>query len=42
MTSDQGENCSRVFLPASPLSQSQTLEGLFELTQRPLRALNVA
>ena len=27
------------FLPATPSSPSQTLEGLFELTQRPSRAL---
>ena len=27
-------------LPATPLSPFQTLEGLFELTQRPSRALN--
>ena len=28
------------FLPATPLSQSRTLEGLFELTWRPSRALS--
>ena len=28
------------FLPATPLSPSRTLEGLFELTRRPSRALD--
>ena len=28
------------FLPATPSSQSRTLEGLFELTRRPLGALD--
>ena len=40
MTPCRGECCSPPFLPASPLSSSQTLEGLFELTQRPSRALD--
>ena len=29
---------SRPFLPATPLTPSQTLDGLFELTRRPSRA----
>ena len=32
---------SLAFLPATPSSPSQTLEGLFELTQRPSRALDL-
>ena len=35
-----GENYSLPFLPATPSSPSRTLEGLFELTGRPSRALN--
>ena len=31
---------SLLFLPATPLSPSRTLEGLFELTRRPSRALD--
>ena len=30
-----------LFLQATPLSWSRTLEGLFELTRRPSRALNL-
>ena len=30
-----------LFLPATPLSPSLTLEGFFELTQRPSRALDL-
>ena len=39
MTPHQGNTilCSE-FLSATPMSLSQTLEGLFELTQRPSRA----
>ena len=40
MTPHQGEYCSLPFLPATPSSPSRTLEGLFELTRRPLRALD--
>ena len=40
MTSSSGNLLSLLFLPATPLSLSQTLEGLFELTQRPSRALD--
>ena len=35
MTIHQGERNSLSFLPATPLSRSQTLEGLFELTRHP-------
>ena len=38
MTPLVGEN-TFLFLPATPLSLSRTLKGLFELTQRPSRAL---
>ena len=41
MTPHQGWRCSLSFLPATPLSQSQTLEGHFELTRRPSTALNL-
>ena len=36
-----GKNFSLPFLPATPLSLSWILEGLFELTQRPSRALDL-
>ena len=32
---------SLLFLPATPLSPSRTLQGLFELTQRPAMALDL-
>ena len=35
-----GKHYSLPFLPATPSSPSRALEGLFELTQRPLRAFN--
>ena len=35
-----GKHYSLPFLPASPSSPSRTLEGLFELTQRPSRVLD--
>ena len=35
-----GKYFSLPFLPATPLSLSQTLEGFFELTRRPSRALD--
>ena len=35
-----GKDYSIPFLPATPLSPSWTLEGLFELTRRPSRALD--
>ena len=35
-----GKQYSLPFLPATPSSPSQTLEGLFELTRRPSRALD--
>ena len=35
-----GKHYSLPFLPATPSSLSQTLEGLFELTRRPSRALD--
>ena len=35
-----GKYLSLPFLPVTPLSPSQTLEGLFELTRRPSRALD--
>ena len=38
MTPGRGKHFSLPFLPATPLSR--TLEGLFELTLRPSRALN--
>ena len=41
MTSRRGGYCSLSFLPATPVSWSWTLEGLFELTRRPLKALNL-
>ena len=40
MTPLWGKRYSLPFLPATPLSPSQTLEGLFELTRRPSRALD--
>ena len=39
VTVRQEGHCSIPFLPATPLSPSWTLEGLFELTWRPSRAL---
>ena len=41
MTPSSGKHNSNPFLPATPSSPSWTLEGLFELTQRPSRALNL-
>ena len=38
-TSSSGKLFSLLFLPATPSSLSQTLEGLFQLTRRPSRAL---
>ena len=35
-----GKHFSLLFLPATPSSPSRTLEGLFELTRLPSRALN--
>ena len=40
MTPRKGKYCSLSFLPATPSSPSLTLEGLFELTRRPSRALD--
>ena len=40
MTPHPGEHYSLPFLPATPSSPSRTLEGLFELTRRPSRALD--
>ena len=40
MTSSSGKHYSLPFLSATPTSPSRTLEGLFELTQRPSRALD--
>ena len=40
MTLRRGKHYSSPFLPATPSSPSLTLEGLFELTQRLLRALD--
>ena len=40
MTCNWGENCSPSFLQAIP--SSRILEGLFQLTLRPSRALSVA
>ena len=39
-TSRKGVYCSLPFLPATPLPWSQTLEGIFERTRHPSRALN--
>ena len=39
-TPHRGEHYSLPFLPATPSSPSRTLEGLFELTRRPSRALD--
>ena len=36
-----GKHYSLPFLPATPLSLSQTLEGLFELTRRPSRGCDL-
>ena len=38
--SSSGKHYSLPFLPATPSSPSRTLEGLFELTLRPSRALD--
>ena len=40
MTPHWGGYFSHPFLPATPLSLSRTLEGLFDLTRRPSRALD--
>ena len=40
MTPGRGKHYSLPFLQATPSSLSHTLEGLFELTQRPSRALD--
>ena len=40
MTPHRGRQCLNLFFPATPSYRSQTLEGLFELTQRPSRALH--
>ena len=40
MTRSLGKHFSLSFLPATPSSLSRTLEGLFELTRRPSRALD--
>ena len=40
MTHRQEKICSLPFLPATPSYPSRILEGLFELTQRPSRALD--
>ena len=40
MTPRRGNAILFNFLPATPSSPSQTLEGLFELAQRPSRALD--
>ena len=42
MTPLLGKHYSLLFLPAAPSPPSRTLEGLFELTRRPSRALNLA
>ena len=36
-----GKHYSLLFLPATPSSPSRTLEGLFEMTQRPSRGLDL-
>ena len=41
-TFKRGGHCSLSLLPATPLCQSRTLEGLFELTCCPSWALNLA
>ena len=40
MNPSSGKHYSLPFLPATPSSPSRTLEGLFELTRRPSRALD--
>ena len=40
MTPHRGNTIFLPFLPATPSSPSRTLEGLFELTRRPSRALD--
>ena len=42
MTPLWGKRYSLPFFPATPWSQSQTLEGLFELTQRPFSGPRLA
>ena len=37
-----GKHSSFLFLSATPSSPSRTLKGLFELTQRPSRALDLS
>ena len=39
MTTSAGQHFYLLFLPATPLSLSRTLEGLFELTGQPSSAL---
>ena len=41
MTPPSGKHYSLPFLAATPSSLSKTLEGLFELTRRPSRALGL-
>ena len=41
MTPLRGNTNSLPFLPATPSSPSRTLQGLFELTRRPSRALDL-
>ena len=40
MTPHRGKHFSLPFLPATPSSLSRTLEGLYELTRSPSRALD--
>ena len=40
MTPHRGNTYFLLFLPATPLSPSRTLEWFFDLTRRPPRALN--
>ena len=42
MTPVAGTTYPLTLFPASPSSQSRTLDRLFELTQRPSRTLNLA
>ena len=41
MTPHWGRHCSLSVLQATPLSRSQKLKGLFKLTRRPSRSLNL-
>ena len=41
MTPNEGNTFPLMFLPAPPLSPSWTLEGLFERTQHPSRAIDL-